>query len=71
VAIELETSLPSVRKFQAYVKDKTQIEVKLSTGDAISGTMLWIDPMYFCLVDAQQKQLVVACSSIVYIKPLG
>jgi host factor-I protein len=69
VAVELETSLPSVRKFQTYIKDKTLIEIKLITNDVLTGTLLWIDPMYCCLVDAAQKQILMAFSSIAYVKP--
>jgi host factor-I protein len=69
VAVELETSLPSVRKFQTYIKDKTPIEIKLITNDVLTGTLLWIDPMYCCLVDAAQKQILMAFSSIAYVKP--
>lgn len=71
MAVELETSLPSVRKFQTFVKDKTQLEIKLTTNDVMTGTLLWIDPTYCCLVDAAQKQIIMAFSSIAYFKPLG
>ncbi len=70
MAVELETSLPSTRKFQTYIKDKTQIEIKLTTNDVLTGTLLWIDPVYCCLVDAAQKQIIMAFSSIAYFKPV-
>lgn len=46
---EFVTGFPSVRQIQTLIRDKKTIEVKLLTGDVISGRVLWQDPDCICL----------------------
>ena len=53
---EFATGFPSVRQIQTLIRDKKNVEVKLITGDLITGRVLWQDPHCICLeVDNQAK----------------
>lgn len=53
---EFATGFPSVRQLQTLIREKKTIEVKLLTGDLISGRVLWQDPHCICLeVEHQGK----------------
>jgi len=49
MALELETGLPSTRLLQNYLRDKRTVEVKLVTGDTVTGTLSWQDPQCICV----------------------
>lgn len=58
MAVELETGLPSTRLLQTYLRDKRAVEVKLVTGDTITGILSWQDPNCICLdVDGEPTLL--------------
>ncbi|MEN9232883.1 MAG: RNA-binding protein hfq [Gloeomargarita sp. DG02_4_bins_56] len=65
---ELDTGLPSVRQVQMYIQEKKGVEVKLSTGDVLAGQIVWQDPSYFRLVNAQQESFLLYRAAVVYIK---
>ncbi|MCS7030490.1 MAG: hypothetical protein NZL92_03010 [Gloeomargarita sp. SKYG116] len=65
---ELDTGLPSVRQVQTFIKDKTGVEVKLTTGDILHGQIVWQDPQYFRLVTGQQEGFLLYRAHVVYIK---
>ncbi|WP_448380489.1 Hfq-related RNA-binding protein [Gloeomargarita sp.] len=65
---ELDTGLPSVRQVQFYIQEKKAVEVKLTTGDVLSGQIVWQDPDYFRLVNTQQEQFLLYRPTVVYIK---
>ncbi len=67
MAIELETGLPSVRYLQEAIRDKQQIEVKLLTGDVMTGLVLWQDNHCLCVQQGEQSYLV-SRPAIAYIK---
>ncbi len=53
---EFTTGFPSVRQVQTLIRDKKPVEVKLLTGDLISGRVIWQDPHCICLeVENQGK----------------
>ncbi|PSN10163.1 RNA-binding protein hfq [filamentous cyanobacterium CCT1] len=53
---EFAAGLPSVRQVQNVIRDKASVEVKLITGDVISGRVLWQDPQCICIeTDDQGK----------------
>lgn len=64
---EFQTGLPSVRQIQGFIKDKTEIEVKLLTNDVLSGKLSWQDPDCLCLRAAGQETLIWR-GAIAYIK---
>lgn len=71
MATEFDTGLPSIRKLQGFIKDKTPVELKLVTGDVMTGKLFWQDAQYFCLVDDTETQILIARSAAVYFKPVG
>ncbi|TVP66643.1 MAG: RNA-binding protein hfq [Leptolyngbya sp. LCM1.Bin17] len=53
---EFSTGFPHVRQVQNLIRDKQSVDVKLLTGDLISGRILWQDPQCICLeTDDQHK----------------
>lgn len=66
---QLNTGLPSVRLLQGYVKDKQEVEMKLSTEDLLVGRLLWQDSECLCLVDGDDRPTIVWRQSLVYLKP--
>lgn len=66
---QFNTGLPSVRLLQNYVKDKQEVEVKLSTDDLLVGRLLWQDSDCLCLVDQYDRPTIVWRQSLVYLKP--
>jgi host factor-I protein len=70
VATEFDTGLPSIRKLQGFIKEKTPIELKLLTGDVMRGKLFWQDAQYFCLMDDSQQQILIARSAVVYFKAI-
>jgi host factor-I protein len=53
---EFATGLPSVRQVQNLIRDNAPIEVKLITGDVITGRVLWQDPQCICIQTEDQSK---------------
>ncbi|MFP4318180.1 MAG: Hfq-related RNA-binding protein [Phormidium sp.] len=70
MAIEMDTSLPSIRFLQQYVKEHTPLELQTTTGDRLIGRIAWQDPIYFCLRDDEGHQYLVNRQLVVYVKPV-
>lgn len=66
---EFDTSLPSIRLLQRYVKEKAAIDVRLNDGSTLSGKLLWIDPIFLCVLDSSEKNVLVRRESIATIAP--
>ena len=69
MSTELETSLPSVRQVQTLIKDGNEVELKLITGDLLTGKVRWQDPYCVCLLDHYDQPTVIWRSALVYMKP--
>lgn len=67
---ELDINQPSTRQIQQLIKDKTKLEIKLVTGDVLSGELFWQDADYFCLTPADQGKVIIGKLAVAYIKPL-
>lgn len=65
---EFDTSLPSVRQVQNLIKQAEPIQVKLLTGDMLTGRIIWQDAQCVCLVDENSQQTTVWKQAIAYIK---
>jgi len=66
----INTSLPSVRLLQGYIRHKQPVEIKLITGDLLLGTLNWLDANGLnCQVD--DSAVMVWYSALVYLKPVG
>ena len=66
----LDTSLPSVRLLQQYIREQVFLEVKLSNGDQWQGRLLWQDPDCFCLKTSQEETVILWRSALVTLRPL-
>ena len=64
---ELEAGLPSTKLLQTYLRDKLTVEVKLVTGDTVTGVIAWQDPLCLC-VTADDNPILVWRSALASIK---
>ncbi|GAA6623430.1 Hfq-related RNA-binding protein [Scytonema sp. NUACC26] len=67
---EFDTSLPSIRQVQNLIKEGASIQIKLLTGDLVTGKMIWQDVQCLCCVDERNQQITVWKQAIAYIKPI-
>ncbi len=67
---ELDINQPSTRQIQQLIKEKSRLEIKLVTGDVLSGELFWQDADYFCLTDNSNGRMIIGKSAVAYIKPL-
>ncbi|MBR8828269.1 MAG: RNA-binding protein hfq [Gomphosphaeria aponina SAG 52.96 = DSM 107014] len=66
---EFNTGLPSVRQVQTMIKEKKEVEIKLSTNDLLMGKILWQDDNCLCLVDQYEQPTLIWRQALVYLKP--
>ncbi|MEH2353938.1 Hfq-related RNA-binding protein [Nostoc sp.] len=66
---EFDTTLPSIRQVQNLIKQTTPVELKLLTGDVLTGKVVWQDPQCICIADENSQQITVWKQAIAYIKP--
>lgn len=64
------TGFPSVRQIQTFVKNKTSIEIALTTSQTLQGVILWQDQNCVCLSNSSQEKFLIPHHAIVYIKSL-
>ncbi len=67
---EMKTGLPSVRQLQTLIRNGNQVEVKVSTGDVITGKLLWQDDDCVCVADASAQPSIIWRHALVMIKPI-
>ncbi|WP_413175840.1 Hfq-related RNA-binding protein [Anabaena azotica] len=67
-ATQFDTTLPSIRQVQNWIKQKATIEIKLVTGDLIIGRTFWQDHNCLCIVDANNEQMIIWKTAIAYMK---
>lgn len=66
---ELETGLPSIRQIQSLTREETEVELKLSTNDLLTGKIRWQDQYCLCIIDHYNQPTIVWRQAIVYLKP--
>ncbi|PMB13991.1 RNA-binding protein hfq [Fischerella thermalis CCMEE 5205] len=66
---EFDTSLPSTRQLQNLIKQAAPTEIKLLTGDILTGRVMWQDQYSVCLVDNNSQQITIWKQAIAYLKP--
>lgn len=66
---ELETGLPSIRQIQSLIKDGTEVELKLVTGDLLAGKIRWQDANCMAIIDQYDQPTIVWRQAMVYLKP--
>ena len=59
MATEMNTGLPSIRQLQTLIRDGQAVEVKLSTGDVLTGKLRWQDTDCLCVVDDQAQATII------------
>lgn len=69
MALELDTSLPSVRQMQTLIREGQEVEAKLITDDLLVGKIRWQDSDCLCLVDQYDQPTIIWRQAMVYIKP--
>ncbi|MBW4519130.1 MAG: RNA chaperone Hfq [Scytolyngbya sp. HA4215-MV1] len=69
MSTELETGLPSTRQIQNLIREGTEVELKLVTGDLLAGKVRWQDQNCVCLIDQYDQPTIVWRQAIVYLKP--
>ncbi|PSB20337.1 RNA-binding protein hfq [Phormidesmis priestleyi ULC007] len=69
MAIELDTGLPSVRQIQTVIREEKEVEMKLVTGDLLTGKVRWQDHHCICVLDQYDQPVIVWRQAIVYVKP--
>ena len=69
MSVELETGLPSVRQIQTLIREENEVELKLNTGDLLSGKIRWQDPYCISITDQYDQPTIVWRQAIVYLKP--
>ena len=69
MATELETGSPSVRQIQSLIREGTEVELKLVTGDLLAGKVRWQDNDCIALVDQYDQTTIVWRQAVVYLKP--
>ncbi len=69
MATELETGLPNVRQIQTIIREGTEVELKLVTGDLLAGKIRWQDPHCIALSDQYDQSTIVWRQALVYLKP--
>lgn len=69
MSAELETGLPSVRQIQNLIREEKEVELKLITGDLLTGKIRWQDTHCMSLTDQYDQPTIVWRQAIVYLKP--
>lgn len=62
------TGFPSVRQIQTFVKNKTSVEIALSTSQTLQGVILWQDQNCVCLSNSSKEKFLIPHHAIVYLK---
>ncbi|NJR18184.1 MAG: RNA-binding protein hfq [Calothrix sp. CSU_2_0] len=68
---DFDTSLPSIRQVQNFIKENSPVELKLLTGDVLTGQILWQDPQCMLFADNGGGKITVWKQAIAYIKTQG
>jgi host factor-I protein len=69
MADEFQQSLPSIRQVQNLISDKTRIGLKVSTGDFLTGRLVWQDANCLSIQEEGAAPFIVWKQAIVFIQP--
>lgn len=64
-----DSGLPSSRQIQSMIKDQKQVEVKLISGETLSGQLRWQDQFCIGVVDESNQSSIIWRHAIAYVKP--
>jgi host factor-I protein len=69
MASNFDTALPSIRQVQSLVKSQIVVELKLMTGDVLTGRLGWQDANCVCLIDESDRNTTIWRQAIAYLRP--
>lgn len=69
MANDFDTALPSIRQVQTLIKEATIVELKIVSGDLLTGKIGWQDQNCLCLLDQNNQSTIVWRQAIAYLKP--
>ncbi len=70
-AKELNITTPSIRKLHNLIRENTQVQLKLRTGELVKGRICWIDPECLCLeksAEGDQEQMIIWFKAITFVQ---
>lgn len=65
---QFDTDLPSIRQVQAIIRDQQAVEVKVTTGDTLTGSLIWQDANAICVKGADGQDTILMRGAIAYVK---
>ena len=65
---EFDTALPSIRQMQTLIKEASIVQLKLVTGDLLTGKISWQDQNCLSLLDENNQPIMVWRHAIAYLK---
>jgi host factor-I protein len=65
---DFDIASPSIKQVQTLIKDGKAVEVKLLSGDLLSGKLLWQDQTCMCLMDSSEQTVTIWRQAIAFIK---
>lgn len=65
---QFDTGLPSIRQVQNLIREKTNVEVKLMTGDTLTGAVSWQDANAICVKENEGANTILMRGAIAYVK---
>lgn len=66
---EFDTALPSIVQVQTLIKQAIIVELKLLTGDLLTGKISWQDQNCLCIIEQSNQSITVWRHAIAYVKP--
>ena len=69
MASEFDTALPSIVQVQTLIKQATIVELKLLSGDLLTGKVGWQDQNCICILNQNNQPTIVWRHAIAYLKP--
>jgi host factor-I protein len=71
-AKELNITTPSIRKLHSLIRENAQVQLKLRTGELVTGRICWIDPECLCLEKSAEEngQMIVWFKAITFVQNL-
>jgi len=65
---QFDTGLPSIRQVQTLIRDQARVEVKLTTGDTLTGSVSWQDVNAICVKGTAGDNTILMRGAIAYVK---
>lgn len=63
-----DTGFPSIRQIQSFIKNKTPLEIGLTTNKTVEGIVQWQDQNCLCVFTASKEKVLLWTQAIAYIK---